>query len=217
MSDSPSPSDANGEVAVQLIDPTFGRPLKSWTFPNRAQITIGRVAGSGRRDQRSVCFAEPRQIGLSRWPVGLGLARTQRRGCREPIDCGTSRQRRRQFSPGDGRADDAISHDRRRRPRFGRRFPSIRCPVRCFNSTSAGCKTRSTRLPTATISRICSSGPSRCAASGNPTGEAFATCRCRHIQLSESSGEIPTWPKSSRPILSAAAQESPTRPPTWRC
>ena len=43
MSDSPRPANADTEVEVQLLDPTFGRPLKSWTFQNRAQITIGRA------------------------------------------------------------------------------------------------------------------------------------------------------------------------------
>lgn len=42
MSDSLSSPKSIGEVAVQLLDPSSGRPMKSWTFIERAKISIGR-------------------------------------------------------------------------------------------------------------------------------------------------------------------------------
>lgn len=39
LSSTPPPSR---EVVVQLMDPTFGRPIKSWTFTQKASISIGR-------------------------------------------------------------------------------------------------------------------------------------------------------------------------------
>src|SRR4029077_15416864 len=34
-----------GNVEVQLLDPSSGRPIKSWVFNEQAQISIGRLAG----------------------------------------------------------------------------------------------------------------------------------------------------------------------------
>lgn len=42
MSNYPSSPNPPGEVEVQLLDPTSGRTIKSWTFNEQAQITIGR-------------------------------------------------------------------------------------------------------------------------------------------------------------------------------
>jgi pSer/pThr/pTyr-binding forkhead associated (FHA) protein len=42
MSESSSPSNVAGEVAIQLLDSSSGRTIKTWTFIGRAQITIGR-------------------------------------------------------------------------------------------------------------------------------------------------------------------------------
>ena len=42
MQDVPGTANILGEVAIQLLDPSSGRPVKSWTFRERDQITIGR-------------------------------------------------------------------------------------------------------------------------------------------------------------------------------
>jgi pSer/pThr/pTyr-binding forkhead associated (FHA) protein len=42
MRDSPHPPGAIGDVAIQLLDPSSGRPINSWTFKEQAEITIGR-------------------------------------------------------------------------------------------------------------------------------------------------------------------------------
>lgn len=42
MRESSRPPQPIGRVAVHLLDPTSGRLVKSWTFNDQAQITIGR-------------------------------------------------------------------------------------------------------------------------------------------------------------------------------
>ncbi len=42
MQNTSSPLDEVGEVSIQLLDPSSGRPVNSWTFSNQAEITIGR-------------------------------------------------------------------------------------------------------------------------------------------------------------------------------
>lgn len=42
MPENAETDDALRFVAVQLLDPTSGRPLKTWLFRNQAEITIGR-------------------------------------------------------------------------------------------------------------------------------------------------------------------------------
>jgi pSer/pThr/pTyr-binding forkhead associated (FHA) protein len=44
MSDLLHVAHENGEVTVQLLDPSMFRPVKSWTFAGREKITIGRSA-----------------------------------------------------------------------------------------------------------------------------------------------------------------------------
>jgi pSer/pThr/pTyr-binding forkhead associated (FHA) protein len=38
------PSTATPRIEIQLLDPASGRPVKSWSFQNQLQITIGRLA-----------------------------------------------------------------------------------------------------------------------------------------------------------------------------
>ena len=41
-SDTPLRVDSASEVVVQLLDPTYRRPIKTWKFTDRISITIGR-------------------------------------------------------------------------------------------------------------------------------------------------------------------------------
>ena len=43
MYDDPFPPSSIGKIEVQLLDPLSGRPIKSWIFSERAEITIGRL------------------------------------------------------------------------------------------------------------------------------------------------------------------------------
>jgi hypothetical protein len=45
MRDDPYFPVSVGKVEVQLLDPSSGRPIKSWVFSEQAQISIGRLAG----------------------------------------------------------------------------------------------------------------------------------------------------------------------------
>ena len=45
MQDDPIYSVSVGNVEVQLLDPSSGRPIKSWVFNEQAQISIGRLPG----------------------------------------------------------------------------------------------------------------------------------------------------------------------------
>ncbi len=42
MQDSSSSPSIIGDVSIQLLDPSSGRPINSWTFKEQSEITIGR-------------------------------------------------------------------------------------------------------------------------------------------------------------------------------
>lgn len=46
-------SSASGEVIVQLLDPTYRKPVKTWKFVDRTEISIGREA------ERDVEISDP--------------------------------------------------------------------------------------------------------------------------------------------------------------
>ncbi len=43
MHDPVNLSASSGEVSIHIMDPTSGRPIKTWTFEDRCEITIGRA------------------------------------------------------------------------------------------------------------------------------------------------------------------------------
>ena len=46
-------SSASGEVIVQLLDPTYRKPVKTWKFTDRTEVSIGREA------ERDVEISDP--------------------------------------------------------------------------------------------------------------------------------------------------------------
>ena len=54
--------DSASEVVVQLLDPTYRRPIKTWKFTDRISITIGRDANFGTIDVKDTGPGIPEEI-----------------------------------------------------------------------------------------------------------------------------------------------------------